>query len=145
MSTLLNLRNKCDDSEIHLLLSEMGYPLEIRDRKVTAILEEYQIHPEQPLLGLKLHEKLSGLIGLRLLPGDEAEIRHIVVAQENRHSGIGRQLVFRVRSLLKLSKLTAETDSDAVGFYRKLGFQVTSLGESYPTRERFRCVYETGS
>ena len=36
---------------------------------------------------------------------------------------------------------TAETDKDAVDFYRKLGFSVTSLGEKYPGVERFHCEY----
>ena len=36
--------------------------------------------------------------------------------------------------------IEAETDADAVGFYEQVGFTVTSLGESYPGVERFRCV-----
>lgn len=40
-----------------------------------------------------------------------------------------------------LSYISAETDRDAVGFYRKYGFQITSLGEKYPGVERFKCEY----
>lgn len=36
----------------------------------------------------------------------------------------------------------AETDNDAVGFYRSYGFEVTSLGEKYPGVERFLCKYK---
>lgn len=35
--------------------------------------------------------------------------------------------------------LVAETDADAVGFYRHSGFEVMSLGEKYPGTERFSC------
>ncbi len=38
-----------------------------------------------------------------------------------------------------LLHLQAETDRDAVGFYGKAGFTVTSLGEKYPGVERFAC------
>ena len=34
----------------------------------------------------------------------------------------------------------AETDADAVGFYARVGFTITSLGHVYPGVERFRCV-----
>jgi hypothetical protein len=40
-------------------------------------------------------------------------------------------------------RLEAETDSDAVGFYRSCGFTVLSLGEVYPGVERFRCTLES--
>ena len=42
--------------------------------------------------------------------------------------------------VLGLIRLIAETDQEAVGFYRKCGFKVESLGELYPGVERFRCV-----
>ncbi len=41
---------------------------------------------------------------------------------------------------LNFDCLEAETDEDAVGFYIKCGFIVTSLGEVHPNTERFRCV-----
>lgn len=37
------------------------------------------------------------------------------------------------------SVLSAETDAEAVGFYRSCGFTVRSLGEKYPGTERFLC------
>ncbi|EOR21192.1 N-acetyltransferase GCN5 [Niallia nealsonii AAU1] len=37
--------------------------------------------------------------------------------------------------------ISAETDNDAVGFYRKNGFKITSLGEKYPIVEWFLCIY----
>jgi ribosomal protein S18 acetylase RimI-like enzyme len=40
----------------------------------------------------------------------------------------------------RLGTLEAETDSEALAFYRRIGFRVESLGEKYPGVERFRCV-----
>lgn len=42
-----------------------------------------------------------------------------------------------------LRKIQAETDQEAVGFYRKAGFVITSLGEKYPGVERFSCFFES--
>jgi hypothetical protein len=40
-----------------------------------------------------------------------------------------------------LKELVAETDQDAVKFYRRWGFQIQSLGEKYPNTERFQCTW----
>ncbi|WP_235473679.1 hypothetical protein [Lysinibacillus macroides] len=39
--------------------------------------------------------------------------------------------------------IAAETDKDAVDFYKKYGFKVSSLGEKYLGVERFTCVLES--
>jgi len=41
----------------------------------------------------------------------------------------------------KYSSIVAETDYEAVDFYRRYGFVITSLGEKYPGVERFLCQY----
>lgn len=38
-----------------------------------------------------------------------------------------------------LCELEAETDLEAVDFYRKCGFTVATLGEKYPGVQRFSC------
>ncbi|MGG4554653.1 hypothetical protein ABEX11_20625 [Paenibacillus humicus] len=39
----------------------------------------------------------------------------------------------------QIRRVEAETDKDAVDFYRRLGFNITSLGQKYPGVERFQC------
>ncbi|MDN4071264.1 hypothetical protein NYE70_06050 [Paenibacillus sp. FSL R5-0407] len=39
-----------------------------------------------------------------------------------------------------IRRIDAETDMDAVDFYRKIGFQIIRLGEKYPGIERFKCI-----
>lgn len=50
--------------------------------------------------------------------------------------------MMRAAKVLALHHLDAETDADAVDFYRRCGFAVESLGERYPGVERFRCTWE---
>jgi ribosomal protein S18 acetylase RimI-like enzyme len=37
----------------------------------------------------------------------------------------------------------AETDEEAVEFYRNIGFSIQSLGEKYPGVDRFKCTFLT--
>ncbi|PFE51898.1 GNAT family N-acetyltransferase, partial [Bacillus cereus] len=42
----------------------------------------------------------------------------------------------------ELTYIEAETDKEAVGFYKKCNFKIESLGEKYPGIERFYCYLE---
>ena len=67
-------------------------------------------------------------------------IRHIAVLPSRRGQGIGRDLIDAAVAGLDLHSVTAETDGEAVGFYRRCGFTVRSLGERYRGTERFACA-----
>lgn len=79
-----------------------------------------------------------GIVGFKG-KGASAEILHIAVAENRRNSGIGRNMIDELLRLKNFTKLTAETDHDAVEFYRRYGFEIQSLGEKYPGVERFHC------
>lgn len=65
----------------------------------------------------------------------------IAVAPGDRGRGWGRSLIAAMPSLLSVRGLTAETEGEAVGLYRTLGFAVASLGEMHPGVERFACCF----
>lgn len=94
------------------------------------------------LYGVRRGEMLAGLIGLEAASKPEIVIRHIVVHPAHQGKGIGRALIGAVWEMQRPARLVAETDATAVGFYRRCGFRVASLGEVYPGTERFRCVLE---
>lgn len=79
-----------------------------------------------------------------LAPG-RARLAAIAVSPDHRGRGYGRTAVEWVVDHLAVESLTAETDIDAVGFYRRTGWTVTTLGEKYPGVERFQCQWERGS
>ena len=80
------------------------------------------------------------VVGLRR-SGEAGEILHIAVAPKHRRAGIGAALVrWLCRTWPGVRSWRAETDDDAVGFYRRLGFAVVDLGERYPGRRRYACV-----
>ncbi|MCU5683295.1 GNAT family N-acetyltransferase [Bacillus wiedmannii] len=81
-------------------------------------------------------------IGIEIIGANKARICHIAVAPQYRHKGIALQMIKEVLRMHQLTYLEAETDDEAVEFYKKIGFQVKSLGEKYPGIERFHCYME---
>ncbi|WP_098747145.1 GNAT family N-acetyltransferase [Paenibacillus sp. EZ-K15] len=95
------------------------------------------------LFGYEEDGLLLGVIGFDI-DQDELTIRHLAVLPENRGKGYGRGLILELLLEVqpKPARVIAETDEEAVNFYRSIGFEVYSLGEKYPGVERFRCIYE---
>lgn len=139
MRGLVDVRRRLDSPEVRELVNQIEYPADAREAKTEQILAEYRRNPDQPILGLESEGELVALIGLRLTTPTDAVIRHIVVRRDRRRRGLGREMIEAVCRRLSLMSLTAETDGDAAGFYRKFGFEVVSLGEKHPGVERFAC------
>ena len=68
---------------------------------------------------------------------DWVEILHIAVARHAQRHGIGGAMVRALRETYKIT-VEAETDDDAVEFYRKCGFETTAM-QKYNVR-RWVCV-----
>ncbi|WP_341519575.1 GNAT family N-acetyltransferase [Bacillus paramobilis] len=81
-------------------------------------------------------------IGIEIIGTNKARICHIAVAPQYRYKGIALQMIKEVLRIHQLTYVEAETDNEAVEFYKKIGFQVKSLGEKYPGVERFQCYLE---
>jgi CubicO group peptidase (beta-lactamase class C family) len=153
------------------LLATCGRPVDLRPRldepTVRAVLEVLACRGEEGevdriadryrngrarLLGLvveKSWEAQGTALGtpiacIGLEPGgrDEAEITSLAVLPDWRRQGFARALIFGACEHLGLRAVEAETDGEAVDFYRAIGFAVESLGERFPGVERFRCRLE---
>jgi len=114
----------------------IGFPTQ---SKVQAVLRQYQVDPTRRLFCCQLDGIIVGCVGVSL-EQDKAVLQHIAVSPHHQRRSIGQFMVGAVFSALNLCCLEAETDKDAVGFYIKCGFIVTSLGEVHPNTERFKCV-----
>ncbi|MGG0301403.1 GNAT family N-acetyltransferase [Bacillus albus] len=88
----------------------------------------------------KFEEKAC--IGIEIIEVNKARICHIAVVPQYRHKGIALQMIQEVVRMHQLTYVEAETDKEAVEFYKKSGFQVKNLGEKYPGIERFHCYLE---
>ena len=85
--------------------------------------------------------RLLGMIVL-CIQGQQAEIVGISVCPQERHRGIGSWLIEWAMQKYNLTSLTAQTDGEAVGFYRKVGFTTKEERVQYGTQSvlRYRCL-----
>lgn len=103
---------------------------------------EYINSPTVSIFGYLDDQCIAAIIAIDKRQGKSAEIRGVSVHPAYRNRGIGRQLVQYACDQLALTKLYAETDDDAVDFYKHCGFQTKAFfreGESGNYR-RYQCV-----
>ena len=126
-----------DDAIVRQLLTySVGYPT---PDKIARRLAEYRAGAERCLLLYESGGRVLGSVGIHLVAPGEAVIRNIAILPEQRGRGHGRRMVAQVWARFALHRLSAETDASAVGFYRRCGFAIASLGEKWPGTERFDC------
>jgi len=110
------------------------------EKKVEKEYSLYIACPERILYGYTLEQDIVGCIGIVKSGVNQCEIKHIAVSPAYRGRGIGREMIRYVEEHHVFSSIYAETDQDAVIFYKNNGFHIISLGEKYPGVERFGCL-----
>ena len=86
----------------------------------------------------------KGMMVVSFAQAAQTEIVGIAVAQTARHRGIGSYMIAQLMEERRLPSVYAETDDDAVEFYRKNGFEITKVSEEYDgeTVVRYRCLLQ---
>ncbi|HWJ79532.1 MAG TPA: GNAT family N-acetyltransferase [Niallia sp.] len=105
--------------------------------KIDQEYEKYLKSSNRKLFSFVTEGEIVGCIGIEIISLNECVMKHIAVSLEQRGRGIGSRMIKCLSEQYQF--ITAETDKEAVNFYRKYGFKVTSLGEKYPGVERFLC------
>jgi len=113
------------------------------EKNVEKEFELYMHSPVRELYGYDLEDEIVGCIGIEFLSPNRCEIKHIAVSQTHRGVSIGSKMISFIWEKYSLSFMFAETDKDAVNFYKNYGFKITSLGEKYPGVERFQCILKS--
>jgi len=108
----------------------------------TEEFDRYRNDDTRQLYGWVKKGEIVGVCGFEIHP-DYVEILHIAVAENARQHGIGGKMVSALADKYHRLAIEAETDDDAVDFYRKTGFQTTSI-QKYGIR-RWTCVKSSGS
>ena len=111
---------------------------EALDRKVAEFRRREDLH----LYGWIENDEILGVCGIEV-HSDYVEIYNIAVDPNNRKHGIGRAMITAVQQKYKRT-VKAETDDDAVEFYRKCGFETEGLIKTYSNGEvqRYKCVLQ---
>ena len=83
----------------------------------------------------------KGIVVFEIL-NNSATILVIAVKLEHQGRGIGSKLVDFIFNSFNVDGITAETDDDAIGFYKKYGFTVADTKVEFDTK-RYVCVCES--
>jgi len=127
-----------EEKFVEVMTLAVGYPT---PDKLSRIVNSYN-DTSRRLFALVAADEVMGIVGVELPVGGRSRILHIAVPTPYRGQGIGRRLLIEASKEIGATTLVAQTDSEAVGFYRACRFTVVSLGELYPGVERFECTSE---
>ncbi|MEE8419112.1 MAG: GNAT family N-acetyltransferase [Dehalococcoidales bacterium] len=108
--------------------------------KLQKLVDEYCISDSRTIYSAIQNDKIIGIIGIDCTQRPNGLISHLAVLQESRTQGIARHLIGYTAELLELTGIEAETDQDAVDFYRACGFETEEIESRYPGVGRFRCI-----
>ena len=110
----------------------------------TEALEEACAHyrsGEWAFIGWQEGQEILACAGAETLGDDTIGVRSIAVAPACRGRGLGRTLLDALAERAGVKRVVAETDDDAVGFYRRCGFAVEDAPPKFG-RARHWCVRE---
>jgi putative NIF3 family GTP cyclohydrolase 1 type 2/GNAT superfamily N-acetyltransferase len=141
MLHVADIKDKLHEPRVLAVLSEAAY--KPTPEKLLQKAETYENDSAVVAFGSFDGGEVTGVIVLRRHEGEGFEILSIAAAPAYRSAGIGSGLITHAVNHLRCDGLYAETDDDAVGFYRKYGFKITSLGEKYPGTVRYLCTLNT--
>lgn len=140
--TAVDLAGRLHEAEARALVGHaLGSATEAR---LDAVMAQYAA-PSWRLLGFETGGSLVGCIGYAAETDESATtaaaVQHIAVVPEARRSGVGRTMLRWLREVDGLRALRAETDDDAVGFYRRCGFSAERVTHPrFPAARRWACT-----
>ncbi len=105
----------------------------------------YLNNPDSTIYGFYKNSSLLGVIVLQTKIQDTAEIVGIAVERIHQHRHIGEELIQYAMTTGRYTKLYAETDDDAVLFYKRCGFETEAVEAAYAgiLCRRYRCTYHS--
>lgn len=134
---LVDVIDKLDDEKIVELIN---YAVFLDDEELEDVLYEYKTNEHLELYAFEDDGLVVGIVGFELNYGI-LEIKHMAVHPLYRGVGFGRGIILELIVLKNPSAIVAETDEEAVEYYRSVGFSIHSLDHIYSGIDRFKCVY----
>ncbi|MEI2440794.1 GNAT family N-acetyltransferase [Priestia megaterium] len=112
------------------------------EEKVDGEYKKYTCLPSRKLYSIEVNGETVSCIGVEFLNAKEAVIKHIAVLPKERGKEIGSSMIRFLCKNYDIHSIFAETDKEAVNFYSKFGFKITSLGEKCLGIEGFLCKFK---
>jgi GrpB-like predicted nucleotidyltransferase (UPF0157 family)/N-acetylglutamate synthase-like GNAT family acetyltransferase len=129
-----DMEEQLDNPVVLQIMAYGEYQCSIERAKQRAA--EYRLHKSWHLCGWIEDGEIVGVCGFEV-HSDHVELLIISVAENIRHRGVGRNMITALANKYEMT-IQAETDDDAVGFYRKCGFEAFAIPQ-YDVR-RWTCI-----
>ncbi len=141
--------------ELYPIYSIIDVKSDLKDEKVLDLLSYSVFNPTSEKLMKRAEQYIANkyahaivftrdekYIGLCVFEIKEkrATILQIAVDTHERNKGTATALIDYIRYSFDTLEIVAETDDDAVGFYKKYGFTAKSIATQFNTK-RYRCIY----
>ncbi|RII35481.1 N-acetyltransferase [Clostridium chromiireducens] len=141
MEQIIESKSLLKNKQLLSVLAESVYnPTEDR---LNNRADKYISNQNTVVFSLKNNETYKGIIVLNLSNIKEIIILDIAVLNSIQKSGIGSSLINHCINIFEPNEIIAETDDDAVGFYKKFGFNIQSLGNKYGVGiKRYKCTFK---
>lgn len=135
---IINIKNNLNDERVLAIVSLSQYMPTTENLK--SLAHKYESDSTISAFACVDDGIVCGIIILKRIVYNEFEIIGIATDHNHRKKGVASKLISYATNILNCSIITAETDDDAVDFYRKYGFKIKSLGEKYPGIVRYLCT-----
>ena len=139
MEQIVNTKSILKNKELLSVLA--GCVFNPTEERLYNRADKYLINPNAAVYAMKDNDVYKGIIIMDVSNISAVEILEIVVATNFQESGIGSSLINHCISIFHPVVIIAETDDDAVGFYKKFGFDILTLGDKYGAGiMRYKCT-----
>jgi ribosomal protein S18 acetylase RimI-like enzyme len=129
MESIVNVKDCFDHSELLEILAECVFNPTPERLKIRA--ENYMRNPQTRIFAIEQDGVYISIIVLDISNSKQIEILGLAIRKDLQKNGVGRKMIGFCAGAFMPDTILAETDDDAVGFYRKVGFSVQPLGDKY--------------
>ena len=134
--SICDVKEKLSDSAILDLLPPSVFN-QTPERQLSRA-EKYQADDNTSVYAYSENGEYKGIVVFKIKE-QTVEILDIAVKPEYQGKGIGSRLIDYIFSKFSINKIIAETDDEAIGFYKKYGFTVIDTRVEIYTK-RYTCV-----
>lgn len=110
--------------------------------KINKISRKYNEDKNIYCFGSFDDNKMIGFIVVEYIDKFKYEIIDIALSPEYRKLGIGSKMVDYVIEKFSIKTLYAESDDDAVDFYKKYGFAINFI-DKFEETNRYKCIWSS--
>jgi ribosomal protein S18 acetylase RimI-like enzyme len=137
---LAELTSKDDILDLYYIYKHCMY--KPSPKKYAVKVDEFMRDKSAKVLACKNAGKTVGIMVISFIDVDSAEIVGIATSETFRLRGAGRFMIGAAMERFEMLSLYAETDDDAVGFYRAVGFDIRECTQVYGGESvtRYDCI-----